>query len=358
MPIVFVSGDLFDNAHGARAFAHGCNCQGSMGAGIAKTLPGSLPRDVRGVPQAVQGRAPAVQPGRLLALEGRGPALGLQPGHPGGLLAGEGQLRGDRGGPAGDEGAGRRRGHHEHRHPPDRRRLRRAVVEEGAGDRRGGVRRLGGDAGGLRGVRGGRVGRRHPDRRPSRHRPEPRPAATVSEARAGPEVRHGPIPGDGRRRRTRGRWRDGRHPLLQRQRRVRLLLELLAAPDRAQGQDLADERALLPGPEVRRDARRGGGPAGEVADDRRPDGPQPQEAAPQGLGVGQGPDHARGGPGQVHPARRPAGDPAGDRRREDRRAHRERRLLGRRRRRQRQEHARPDPHAGAGGVARRRGRAS
>ncbi len=38
MPITFVSGDLFDNAHDAQAFAHGCNCQGSMGAGIAKTF--------------------------------------------------------------------------------------------------------------------------------------------------------------------------------------------------------------------------------------------------------------------------------------------------------------------------------
>jgi O-acetyl-ADP-ribose deacetylase (regulator of RNase III) len=35
MPIEFVSGDLFANTHAARAFAHGCNCQGSMGAGIA-----------------------------------------------------------------------------------------------------------------------------------------------------------------------------------------------------------------------------------------------------------------------------------------------------------------------------------
>jgi O-acetyl-ADP-ribose deacetylase (regulator of RNase III) len=35
MPIEFVAGDLFANAHGAQAFAHGCNCQGSMGAGIA-----------------------------------------------------------------------------------------------------------------------------------------------------------------------------------------------------------------------------------------------------------------------------------------------------------------------------------
>jgi O-acetyl-ADP-ribose deacetylase (regulator of RNase III) len=35
MPIAWVEGDLFDNAHGAHAFGHGCNCQGSMGAGIA-----------------------------------------------------------------------------------------------------------------------------------------------------------------------------------------------------------------------------------------------------------------------------------------------------------------------------------
>jgi O-acetyl-ADP-ribose deacetylase (regulator of RNase III) len=36
MPIEFVSGDLFANVHNVAAFAHGCNCQGSMGAGIAK----------------------------------------------------------------------------------------------------------------------------------------------------------------------------------------------------------------------------------------------------------------------------------------------------------------------------------
>jgi O-acetyl-ADP-ribose deacetylase (regulator of RNase III) len=35
MPIQYVSGDLFTNRFGARALAHGCNCQGSMGAGIA-----------------------------------------------------------------------------------------------------------------------------------------------------------------------------------------------------------------------------------------------------------------------------------------------------------------------------------
>jgi ribA/ribD-fused uncharacterized protein len=38
MPIRYVSGDLFDNEHDAQSFAHGCNCQGSMGAGVAKTF--------------------------------------------------------------------------------------------------------------------------------------------------------------------------------------------------------------------------------------------------------------------------------------------------------------------------------
>lgn len=36
MPIEYVSGDLFVNRYDAQAFAHGCNCQGSMGAGIAR----------------------------------------------------------------------------------------------------------------------------------------------------------------------------------------------------------------------------------------------------------------------------------------------------------------------------------
>jgi ribA/ribD-fused uncharacterized protein len=36
MPIQFLAGDLFANNIGAQVFAHGCNCQGSMGAGIAK----------------------------------------------------------------------------------------------------------------------------------------------------------------------------------------------------------------------------------------------------------------------------------------------------------------------------------
>jgi hypothetical protein len=36
MPVQFFAGDLFANDMGAGVFAHGCNCQGSMGAGIAK----------------------------------------------------------------------------------------------------------------------------------------------------------------------------------------------------------------------------------------------------------------------------------------------------------------------------------
>ncbi len=35
MPIHFAAGDLFANAHHAQALAHGVNCKGSMGAGIA-----------------------------------------------------------------------------------------------------------------------------------------------------------------------------------------------------------------------------------------------------------------------------------------------------------------------------------
>jgi O-acetyl-ADP-ribose deacetylase (regulator of RNase III) len=43
MPIEFVSGDLFDNAHHGQAFAPGCNFQGSMGAGIAKIFQARYP---------------------------------------------------------------------------------------------------------------------------------------------------------------------------------------------------------------------------------------------------------------------------------------------------------------------------
>jgi O-acetyl-ADP-ribose deacetylase (regulator of RNase III) len=43
MPVEYVAGDLFANEHGAQAFAQGCNCQGSMGAGIAKGFRARYP---------------------------------------------------------------------------------------------------------------------------------------------------------------------------------------------------------------------------------------------------------------------------------------------------------------------------
>lgn len=36
MTVQYVSGDLFVNRYNAQALAHGCNCKGAMGAGIAK----------------------------------------------------------------------------------------------------------------------------------------------------------------------------------------------------------------------------------------------------------------------------------------------------------------------------------
>ena len=44
MPIQFVAGDLFANGHRAEALQHGCNCQGSMGAGIAKRFRERYPK--------------------------------------------------------------------------------------------------------------------------------------------------------------------------------------------------------------------------------------------------------------------------------------------------------------------------
>lgn len=43
MPIHYVSGDLFVNRYNAEALAHGCNCKGAMGAGIAKSFRGRYP---------------------------------------------------------------------------------------------------------------------------------------------------------------------------------------------------------------------------------------------------------------------------------------------------------------------------
>jgi O-acetyl-ADP-ribose deacetylase (regulator of RNase III) len=44
MPIRWVAGDLFANGYKVEALAHGCNCQGSMGAGIAKGFRQRYPR--------------------------------------------------------------------------------------------------------------------------------------------------------------------------------------------------------------------------------------------------------------------------------------------------------------------------
>ena len=38
MSTEYVSGDLFVNRFNAQAFAHGCNCKGAMGTGIAKSF--------------------------------------------------------------------------------------------------------------------------------------------------------------------------------------------------------------------------------------------------------------------------------------------------------------------------------
>ncbi len=36
MTVEYVSGDIFMNRYNAEALAHGCNCKGAMGAGVAK----------------------------------------------------------------------------------------------------------------------------------------------------------------------------------------------------------------------------------------------------------------------------------------------------------------------------------
>ena len=44
MTVEFITGDLFVNRHGAEALAQGCNCRGSMGAGIAVGFRDRYPR--------------------------------------------------------------------------------------------------------------------------------------------------------------------------------------------------------------------------------------------------------------------------------------------------------------------------
>jgi O-acetyl-ADP-ribose deacetylase (regulator of RNase III) len=42
--IHYIQGDIFKNAYNVQAFGHGCNCQGVMGAGIAKEFHKRYPQ--------------------------------------------------------------------------------------------------------------------------------------------------------------------------------------------------------------------------------------------------------------------------------------------------------------------------
>ncbi len=63
MPIEYVSGDLFVNRFGARALAQGCNCQGSMGAGIATGFRDRYPRMYEEYRRRCRARPRAFNPG-------------------------------------------------------------------------------------------------------------------------------------------------------------------------------------------------------------------------------------------------------------------------------------------------------
>ena len=52
MPTLFVSGDLFHHP-GLKAFAHGCNCAGAMGKGIALEFRERLRADIQAIETAL-----------------------------------------------------------------------------------------------------------------------------------------------------------------------------------------------------------------------------------------------------------------------------------------------------------------
>ncbi len=83
MPIVDVSGDLFKNRHRAEALAHGCNCAGSMGAGIAAGFKERYPAMFEEYRRLCQAKPPEFTLGGVfLWLDKRRPAvfnLGTQP---------------------------------------------------------------------------------------------------------------------------------------------------------------------------------------------------------------------------------------------------------------------------------------
>src|SRR4051812_8134756 len=83
MPIEFVSGDLFVNRVRAEALAHGCNCAGSMGAGVAVGFKARYPAMSEEFRRRCKAEPPAFNLGDVLYWreEGR-PAvfnLGTQP---------------------------------------------------------------------------------------------------------------------------------------------------------------------------------------------------------------------------------------------------------------------------------------
>jgi O-acetyl-ADP-ribose deacetylase (regulator of RNase III) len=65
MAIKYVSGDLFENEYKAQAFAHGCNCQGAMGAGIAREFRNRYPEMYAEYRQLCKNRPRQFNPGEL-----------------------------------------------------------------------------------------------------------------------------------------------------------------------------------------------------------------------------------------------------------------------------------------------------
>jgi O-acetyl-ADP-ribose deacetylase (regulator of RNase III) len=69
MSIHYVSGDLFINRYNAQAFAHGCNCKGAMGAGIAKDFRQQYPKMYEEYRQLCKSRPRQFNPGDLFLWE-------------------------------------------------------------------------------------------------------------------------------------------------------------------------------------------------------------------------------------------------------------------------------------------------
>jgi O-acetyl-ADP-ribose deacetylase (regulator of RNase III) len=77
MSIEIVSGDLFKNRHRAQAFAHRCNCQGSMGAGIAVGFKERYPAMYEEYRRRCKVTPREFNPGDVFLWKGPRAALGL-----------------------------------------------------------------------------------------------------------------------------------------------------------------------------------------------------------------------------------------------------------------------------------------